>query len=323
MKVLMVGAGTMGRVHAQAWAEIDEGELVGVVDPDPACGASLARSASVPAFASLEEALGVMAVDVVDVCVPTYLHRATVEQALTAGCHVICEKPMALNLDEAQSMIDAATRARRQLLIAHVVRFFPQYALARQRVKNGAIGEVGTARTFRGGAYPVGWQDWYGDPNKSGTLATDLLIHDIDFLRWTFGEVQRVYAKSLNVKGDHVLVSLRFANGLIAQCEGSWAYPAGFSYAFELAGREGLIAFDSRQSRAIEVWESTAPLAPRVAIPESPLVQSPYVAELEHFLAVIRDGVEPRVTAEDAFRALELSMMVRRSWETGQPVEVE
>jgi len=327
MKIVLVGAGIIGRTHAEAYQHVSNGELVAVVDTDLVRGNALAEPLDILAYSDLDQCLRDVTADVVDLCVPTYLHKSLVFDVLRWKKHVICEKPMALDLDDAQAMIDACDAAGVQLFIAQVVRFFPEYEAAYQGITRGDIGTVGTARLFRGGGFPRGWQDWYASSSRSGAVPVDLMIHDFDFLHWCFGDIERVYAKGtigreIN-RMDHVLASLRFKQGLIAHVEGSWAYPTGFHTSFEFAGTEGLLSYRSDQHPPVQIQRRQSELAPAVNVPESPLEQNPYARELEHFLACIASGETPRVTVYDAYRALETSLAVAQSIQTGQPIQMD
>jgi len=153
-----------------------------------------------------------------------------------------------------------------------------------------------------------------------------MMNHDYDFLRWCFGDMERVMARGLATHGlDHVdycLALMRFSSGVIAHVEGSWAHPAGtFFTRAELAGTEGLISFDSRRAVPFSIARRRAESgAPGVAVPESPVDENPYLQEMRHFLDVVR-GKEPlAVTPEHARESLRMALAVSRSIETGQPV---
>ncbi|HEY3365575.1 MAG TPA: Gfo/Idh/MocA family oxidoreductase [Symbiobacteriaceae bacterium] len=321
MRIGIVGAGTMGRVHAASHREAGH-EVSGVYDARPEAAASLGE----PVAPSLEVLLSDPAIDLIDICLPTYLHRPTVEAAARAGKHVLCEKPLALTLADARAMIEACRAAGVQLYVAHVVRFFPEYQRARELVRDGKTGRPGVVRTFRGGSFPSGWEDWYARPELSGTLLLDLVIHDFDWLRWTFGEVERVFARTIQTRPDqrldYALVTIRFASGAIAHVEGSWAH-TGFRYGFEVAGSEGLLDFDSDRVQPLVVRERAArPGEAAVTVPESPLAESPYTAEIRHFARCIAHGEAAMVTAEDAFKALEIGLAALESARTGRPVTI-
>jgi UDP-N-acetylglucosamine 3-dehydrogenase len=326
-RVAVIGAGTMGTVHAQSYCRMNDVEVVGIVDVRTNAGNSLALECHTQSFTSLDELLTNVSVDVIDVCVPTYLHRSYVEQAAMAGKHVICEKPIARTLEDAVAMLHACQEAGVRLFVGHVVRFFPEYEMAHQMVESGQVGNVGTVRTMRGGVFPIAWEDWYAGVEKSGSVIVDTIIHDFDFLRWCFGDVTRVFAKSLVGRElnriDHAFVSLRFESGVIGHVEGTWAYPDGFRTELEIAGDKGIIQHSSDESASIRAHLRVNSVANGVAVPESPLEKSPYQAELEHFLDCISTGSESIVTAEDACKALEISLAALESVRTGQPVELQ
>lgn len=315
----------MGTVHAKSYAAMKNVELVGIVDLRGERGRELAAETNTQWFASYDEAMEKLErVDIIDVCLPTYLHKTYVQKAADAGKHVICEKPLARSKEEAQSIVDYCHEKNVKLFVGHVLRFFPEYEKSRQLVNDGTIGNVGVARTFRGGIFPTAWNDWYADYKNSGGLVLDMIIHDFDFLRWCFGDVERVYAKSLLGRGfariDYALVTLRFKSGMIAHVEGSWAHE-GFSMKMELAGSEGIIQYDSAKEKPlIAVNRAKQAGMGGVAVPESPLRENPYFRELKHFIDCIENDLEPRVTVEDAVKAVEIARAALESIETGKPV---
>ncbi|QQE81206.1 Gfo/Idh/MocA family protein [Alicyclobacillus sp. SO9] len=328
VNVVVVGAGTMGTMHSTSFARMEGVQVVGIVDIRAEYGNKLASKIGTQAFLSLNDALTSQEVHLVDICVPTYLHRQYVEQAADANCHVICEKPIALTLSDANAMMDVCERAGVKFFVGHVLRFFPEYQKSHQLVQQGRVGDVGIVQAGRGGAFPNGWQDWYASIEKSGTLITDMMIHDFDFLRWCFGEVKRVYAKSnwgrdLN-KIDHAFVTLRFKSGVIASVEGTWAYPDGFTTSLEIAGKGGIIARHSDEEAPIHTFlREDGTNTGGVAVPESPLLKGPYYLELEHFIDCIIHDTTPLVSPHDAYKALQISLSALQSIRTGIPVYIE
>lgn len=327
LRVGLVGCGTIGSVHATGYTRMQNAELAGIVEVREEYGRAMAEQFHTTWYPNIEMLLEREEVDVIDICVPTYMHRGYVEIAAQAGKHVICEKPMARTLDDAQAMIDVCEENGVRLFIAHVLRFFPQYRKAYELLQAGAVGQVGTVRTTRGGVFPVSWNDWYASVEYSGTLIVDMMIHDFDFLRWCFGDVQRVFAKSLCGRDlnriDHAFVSLRFANGVIGHVEGTWAYPSGFHTRIEIAGTHGVLEHVSDEEMPICIaLHEQINRSDGVAVPESPLEKDPYQTELEHFLACIQSGSEPIVTARDAYEALRISLAALESAATGRPIEL-
>ncbi|NMB24937.1 MAG: Gfo/Idh/MocA family oxidoreductase [Firmicutes bacterium] len=331
MKVGIVGLGTMGTTHAASYQNIAGCQLVAVADIQPERSQSMADKYGVRGYATLAEMLAAEDLDVVDVCLPTFLHREAVETAAEAGKHVFCEKPLARNRSEGQAMIDACQRAGVKLGVGHVLRFFPEYQRAKAIMDAGEMGQIGTVYTYRGGGgFPTAWQDWYARYEWSGGITLDLIIHDLDFLLWTLGDVERVFAKSTwgreYDRMEHVLVSLRFANGVIANVEGTWLDLGAFGTKFEFACTDGLLIHDSTSASAFTSYQLQSESQGGnggVAVPESPLARDPYTLELEHFINCLHEGKEPMINGEAALRAVDVAVAAQKSIATGKPVRPE
>lgn len=324
INVGVIGAGTMGSTHAYAYAQLPNARVVGVADIDVEKARRVVAQSGGTAWATAEEAIDNPQVDVVDVCVPTFLHRRYVEQALAAGKHVYCEKPLARTLADGWAMVQAAEKAGRQLGVGHVVRFFSNYRQAREMVREGKLGQIGIIRTSRGGGgFPYAWQDWYANFEWSGGMILDLLIHDFDWLRWTLGEVERVFARSTHGRDfnreEYALVTLRFANGAMAHVEGTWLHAGGFTTSFEICGSQGMLSSDAAETRPLVLVTPPSPSAPGVAVPEVP-GESPYLAELRAFVDALDAGQPVPVNGREGYEALKIALAALRSVETGSPV---
>lgn len=330
LRVGIVGVGTMGSLHAAAWAATPA-TIGGFFALDQPRAEALALEHNARAFWGYEELLE--NVDVVDICTPTYLHHHMAIHAAQAGKHVICEKPLALSIANAQAMIDACAAAGVKLLVGHVVRFFPEYALAKASVDRGDIGRVAVTRLKRVNFQPMrSTGNWFLDPEKSGGMIVDLMIHDFDYARWLNGEVETVFAHSVRTKdpnaaGDYCLAILTHKNGALTHVEGGWAYPPPtFLTAFEIAGEHGLIEHPVRNSIAVStqlMQREGGPVA-EVGVLSSPMDESPYTTEIKHYYDILTGALEtPRVTAEDGLEALRLALAVEQSARTGRPVRVE
>ena len=213
----------MGRTHARAW-EQTVAKLSGVVSQSKASAERLASRYGVPVYDSLEAMLP--HIDLLDICTPTHLHYGMTLSAAAAGVHVICEKPMARSVAQAAKMIEACKAAGVKLLVAQVVRFFPDYANTHEKIKAGKIGDLASIRLRRSTSRPVGSNGWFQDLDRSGGVILDLMIHDFDFARWIGGEIESVFAKCVSLKNanvdvDHAMVMLTHANGVISHIEGA------------------------------------------------------------------------------------------------------
>lgn len=327
MKVGIVGVGFMGSTHAAAWAET-EAQIAGFVAETTGEAHSLADQHGTKVYPDLAAMLD--RVDVVDLCTPTHLHFEMVLQAAAAGKHIICEKPLARSLEQAQEMLQACRRAGVRLLVAHVVRFFPEYALAKATVEAGKIGKPGVIRLSRGSyrpKKPVG--NWFLDEAKSGGILMDLMIHDFDYARWIAGEVESVFAKKVttgqpDASVDFGLAILKHAGGALSHIAGAWAYPPPtFRTHLEIAGDAGLIEFDSDDSAPIRnLIAKPCGDSPDVGLPSSPVSESPYTTQIKEFYQALRNGAPARVAAEDGLAAVQIAEAAILSAQTGQAVRL-
>jgi predicted dehydrogenase len=248
LEVGIAGAGMMGRVHCNSYKNVKGARVRAVCDPIRERAETVASSCGAAWYDDFDVMLENESLDIVDICLPTFYHKEYALKAIKAKKHVFCEKPVASSLEDARLMRDAAADGNVKLSVGQVVRFFPAYTRAAEIISDGKIGAPRLIRTTRTGAFPsTGANNWYDDASLSGGVLMDLVIHDFDWIRHNFGEVERVFARSLfsrGVKGmDHCMVTLRLKNGTIAHVEGSWAYPPGsvFGTTFEIIGTKGQI----------------------------------------------------------------------------------
>jgi predicted dehydrogenase len=328
MKVGIVGVGFMGTTHATGWAETPA-EIVGFTAETEKEAGSIASQYDTKVYSSLEEMLP--DVDVVDICSPTHLHCEMALKAAAAGKHVVCEKPLARTTQQAQKIVIACRDAGVKLLVAHVVRFFPEYASARAAVAEGQIGKPGVIRLHRGSyrpKKPAG--NWFLDEVKSGGILMDLMIHDYDYACWVAGDVESVFAQRvtehhIEAPVDYGLVILSHRSGALSHISGAWAYPPPtFRTHLEIAGDRGLIEFDSDGTAPIQnlILKTGGSDAPDVALPSSPVSESPYTAQIKEFYRALVDGTPSRISAADGLLAVQIAEAALESAHSGQPVKL-
>jgi predicted dehydrogenase len=322
-KVAVVGAGFMGAVHSEAYARMPEVALVAICDAVSDAAHKLANMHGVRAFDDFNQMISDLEIDVIDICVPTFAHLDCIKAAAVAGKHVVCEKPLAKTVGQAQEAARVCEEAGIALFVAHVLRWFPEYQKLRNMVADGAIGEPVEVRTSRGGAHPQVPDSWYADYKLSGGVVLDSMIHDFDWLRWCFGNAHRVYARGLVDSKipltDYAVVTIRFDRGVVAHVEGSWASPSGFRTSVEIAGTKGLLEYSSVDSAPFVIERKTTEFG-QVIVPESPPVDSPYFLELAHFIDCLESGKTPEVTPDDGIEAVRIAEAALRSISSGQPV---
>ena len=328
MRVAIIGAGSMGWVHAAGWATTGA-TLAGIVAAHRDSAAKLAEAYGAAVYDSLDAVLPYA--DVVDVCVPTDLHRDFTLKAAAAHKHVMCEKPIARTVQDGQAMIGACRKAGVRLFIAMVVRFFPQYRMIHDALVAGRIGKPAVIRLTRAAYRPQKQGDnWFMDFARSGGPLLDMLIHDFDIARWLAGDVERVYARCSPGQGpamptgDYAQVLLRFRDGGIAHVEGGWAYPPGiFRTKIEVAGDAGLIEWDSDSTAPlVSHLQSGAGEAAEVGLPLSPLVEDPYTTEIRHFYDALANDKPFDVSPAEALAAVHIALAATESALSGRVVSL-
>jgi predicted dehydrogenase len=332
MRVGIVGAGAIARVHATQWLKLPV-TLVGCYDRHPDRAQAFCAEFGGRTFATLEQLLA--NVDLVTICTHTDVHREAVLAAAKARVAMICEKPLARHLRDAEEMIAACEATNTPLYVGHVVRFFPNFARAKATVDSGAIGTPGVIRTTRAGSFPrpgsLFSSLFYKDFARSGGVTLDLAIHDIDYQRWVAGDVERVFARGLAYSGtrdaDHAYILLRFRSGAIGHIDANWALPPGlFRTRLEIAGDQGLIEWDSFQPAPISaaLYDPDRPNQAQQSS-ASPLADEdePYYAQLAHVLTCLEQNKPFLVTPHDALMALKVALAAIESMRTGQPVELD
>jgi predicted dehydrogenase len=332
MRVGIVGAGAIARVHATQWLKLPV-TLIGCYDRQLDRAEAFCAQFGGRVFSTLADLLA--HVDLITVCTHTDYHKEAVMAAAAARVAVICEKPIARHLHDAEEMAAACEATNTPLFVAQVVRFYPAYARAKQTVEAGTIGTPGVIRTMRAGSFPnreaTFGGPFYSNFARSGGVALDLAIHDIDYHRWIAGDVERVFARGLTFRdqtnADHAYIVLRFRSGAVGHIDANWALPPGlFRTRLEIAGDQGLIEWDSFQPSPI-IAALHDPDHPGQAMQSSasPLAKQdePHYAQLAHVLACLEQNKPFLITPHDAVMALKVSLAALESMRTGQPIEID
>ncbi|RDV45317.1 gfo/Idh/MocA family oxidoreductase [Leifsonia sp. ku-ls] len=296
--VAVVGAGRMGRAHAAAWSANGVPVLWAV---SPRRAPELPAAPAARWARDLDEALDDPRVTVVSVCTPTPSHAELAIQALEAGRNVLLEKPIALTLDDAHRVAEAAVRAPGTLMVAHVVRFFPGYAALAARIAEGSIGRPRLVRASRVSARPVGY-DWLDDEERSGGMLVDFAIHDLDQANAYLGRpvaVTSVAARG-GAFGAPTATTVEYAGGGVAQVLSVSDLPEGqpFEAGLEVIGDAGVDAAETAAGDA-------------------------FAEQARYFLACVDAGVPPsRAPVGAAVDALRVALAARESARTGRRVEL-
>ena len=330
MRIGVVGLGFMGSTHLEAYGKTAGFELAAVASSDPkklggdlsAIGGNLDRGggkhdfSAAARYATAGELIADPNVEAVDLCTPTYLHAPLAIEALQAGKHVLVEKPMALTAEDCESMIAAAKQAGRVLMVAQVLRFFPEYAAARSMALAGDLGAVRAAEFRRKCAAPA-WGRWLQDPACSGGGVMDLLIHDFDFCQHLFGRPRAVRAvgyEDLAAGIDFVEAQLDYGDGVPVIVSGGWrhaeSYP--FSMEFNIVCDGGTLDFSSTKS-GLRLHRADGKQVDAAV----PAVDG-FTAELQAFLDACEAGCPPDICRpEDSAEAVRIALAMKRSRAAG------
>ena len=296
----------MGRTHYRCWKALDDVDIAAICETNPKITddakkkiGNIGQRQNEVDFSSLElyTDIGKMLeranLDAVSITLPTYLHADITIQSLAAGVNVLCEKPMALNIEDCRRMTTESERSGKVLQIGHCVRFWPEYAKARDIIKSGKYGKVIAASFQRLGAIPTWSADnWLMDEKRSGGMALDLHIHDTDFIQYLFGSPHAVYSTGAkNADGNlvHIVTQYLYDDDKVVTAEGGWSMSPtfGFQMSFNIALESATLVYDLTR-------EPTFRLCPADAEAFTPETneRDGWSVEIEHFAGTIR-GEEP------------------------------
>jgi predicted dehydrogenase len=300
MRIGLLGSGTMGQRHLTAASRLAGVEMITRSSPpydriDPSDRATL-----------IHAILADSSIDAIDICLPTSQHVSVALAALAAGKHVLCEKPLALNIADCSRIVDAACVSGRVLMVAHVVRFFPAYRYLAEMIRSRELGSVQRARFTRSSATPA-WAAWLTDSEQSGGAILDLLVHDFDQVVALFGMPSHIAAEPLE-SSNTVRCNLD-CGGVPVDVEGGWfaddrPFSAGFDVEFATAR---LVYSDERFTLH----------RPGAAEEEIPLADAdPYTEQLRSFVRCCMPGGELNAcTPQAAADAVALALAVRNAVE--------
>jgi predicted dehydrogenase len=333
--VCVIGAGRAGMIHARNFARgVSRARLAALVDAHAPTLEEARRELEVETgYADYREALEDPHVHAVVVVTPTALHRDVVIQAAHAGKHVLCEKPMAMDVAECDAMIRACKEAGVTLQVAFMRRYDESFCAAKERIDAGEIGDVVLVKSLTHG--PSVPQEWMYDIRKSNGPLAEVNSHDIDAARWFVGsEIEEVYALGGNFRCpqaaqkypdfyDNVSMVCRFADGRQGFIDGAVSVGYGYDARMEIVGTRGVM-FVGRMEQDTVVGCSTAKGIVRPFVKSwRTLFSEAYDREDQDFVDCILDGREPRVRGRDGRMAVAVVNAGNRSILERAPVRVE
>jgi len=310
--VAVIGAGFWGKSHARNLKELNETRLLAVCDKDEVKAKAVAELFGIEAYSDSRKMLKRKDVEAVTVCTWSTNLAAETMRALKAGKHVLVEKPMANNVQEAKKIVDLAKKNKRKLMVGFLMRFIPGVQRIKEAVEKGEIGALVYATARRVSQ----WPERIGDVG----VVKDLAIHDIDITRYLFGDdVTHVYAKADNFRHkkfeDHAQILLTFKGRKTAFIEANWLTPYKIRK-LVVTGSEAIMTLDYiTQEITIETAGQT--VAPRYEVKE------PLRLELQHFANSILNDREPMITGVDGLKALQIAEAALKSAQRATAIKLQ
>jgi len=311
----------MATLHMQGWRGT-EATVVGFYSKGDANATLLADRFKITRYASVDALL--KDVDIIDICTPTDTHHELVLQSAAAGAAILCEKPLARTVAQAEAMLDICARNSVRIMVAHVLRFFPQYRHAASVIKGGEYGSPAVLRFYRHCFSPESaHENWFLRRERSGGVILDLMLHDIDIALWSAGPVRRASAaysarSGNSAQNEHAVAILEHTNGALSHLEGSWAFPPPtFRMGFEIAFSNHLLTYDSLESEAAtyHIYNQLSE-GSEGGVPQ-PSSSAPYIEEIATFYEAIRDNHPFPFDAREGLEALRVAHALTKAAERG------
>lgn len=318
LTVGLIGCGGMGAMHANCYLALkDKVRLVAIADLTESRTEKYVKESGAKYYSTGYELLKNEKPDIIDICLPTFMHTEYAVAAMKNGASVFLEKPVCLNKEEAELLIKTKAETGAKIQIGQVVRFMNAYTYLRDAVKNGTYGKVKSAYFHRLSSNPSwSWENWFNDYKRSGTVALDLHIHDVDVMRYIFGEPDTVSAEATrNSEGviDHVFGTFTYGDAIV-KSEGCWdmvsGYPfnAGFRVCFEKAtvvNNGGLMVYKDNGEHFTPEFKSECDMSVDVGINVSSL--GAYYTEIKYFIENIVSGNGEEIASlEEGIKSAEL-----------------
>ena len=334
-RVGVIGVGAIAQAcHLPGYVKHEQADLVTFADPEPARHKEMSTLYSyMKGYAHFQDMLDKEKLDIVSVCTPNKYHALATNAALQAHCHVLCEKPIATTLKEADQMIAAAKKAKRKLMIGFTHRLFTGTRKCHDLLHDKALGKpfMIRVRFAHGGPFP-GWAkgDWFYHKDLSaGGAMLDMGIHAIDLCLWLFGPVAGVTAKAATLikkieVDDNALLILEFKSGALGYIEVGWTSKPGFS-GLEIYGTEGSLICDYNKGlqrlggKASAGRDSSSDWK---VIDKTPTVGG-WSTEIDHWMDVVTGKEKLTMDGKAGRNAMEIALAAYKSSATSKSVAIE
>jgi predicted dehydrogenase len=334
----LVGSQFISSIHAEALKSVSDAEIIAVMSPTPGNAKELAAKHGIPNhFSDLDDLLAMEEIDMVVIGAPNNVHCEIALKAAKAGKHMVVEKPLCMNLTEADIMIDACKKANVKLMYAEELCFTPKYVRLKALLDEGALGRPVLFKQSEKHDGPHA--DHFWDVERSGGGVTmDMGCHAIEFFRWLNGRkpIKSVYAqmstsvhKDKTIGDDNSIIILEFENDVIAMAEESWTKLGGMDDRAEIHGSEGVAYADVLQGNSIQTYskkgvgyavEKAGNTVGWSFTMYEEIWNYGFPQEFAHFVDCVKNDKKPAVTGEDGRAVLEVIFAAYESAGTNRKV---
>lgn len=330
VRAALIGYGSMGHFHASCYNKQKDVELVAICDTDPEKFAQKKASINIGESgesnakdiiqcSSYEELVSNVKFDMLDICLPCYLHSEYAIKAMKDGYHVLCEKPMARNSQEAKEMIKTSKATGKKLMIAQCLRFMPSFCYLKDVIESGEFGSLLRLDMRRNGALPKA--EWYRDFAKSGGALLDLHLHDTDYINSVFGVPESVhtYGIARDTGGvDDLMTAYTYKDGPIINSEGSWCKGAWHTSTIGVF-QNATVELNGPAEASVYFLDEKKP--EKVKFRKS--LHNPYFNEIAYFASCVRNGEDITVcTPESTLDSILIAEAEEKSARTMKSVKL-
>lgn len=324
---MKIGMMSFAHMHAYSYADslkkLKDVEIAGIFDDDAARGKEAAKKYQTTHYAVQEEFLA-LEMDAVIICSENVRHKEMVLSAAKAGKHILCEKPIATNIEDAQEMIDVCEEYGVILQIAFPVRFSAPILRLKELIDSGELGEIIAFRTTNRGQNPGGW--FIEQAQSGGGAVLDHTVHMVDIMRWYLGkeitEVNAIvdsYFHGVEID-DAGLLTLEFENGVIASHDASWSrfteYPTWGDVTIEVIGTKQTVKVDAFKEH-FRLFSSGSKSLSNVFYGNDM-----DFGLIQDFINCIKEQRRPSITGKDGLKALEVALAAYQSSNTKSNIKL-
>lgn len=224
LKVALIGIGGMGGAHYNCYKSAPNAEVVAVCDVRKEMAEQKTAADNIRVYDDMDVLLQNETPDIVDICLPSYLHANAAIKFLEKGFNVFCEKPLALNEEDCKRVLKAVESSGKKFMVGHVVRFKAPYIYLSEAIKSGKLGNLLSLELRRISSIPIwSWNNWMRDESLSGGVCVDLAIHDIDFVQSVLGKPDAISATYRPITDNSSVIKYEMTFGkTTVHGEGAW-----------------------------------------------------------------------------------------------------